>query len=458
MSLRKKIMLYFSVSVISITGLFLFIIYLVFNEYREEEFQQRQKEKIETTLKLLTEIRGMNKDLAQAIDDNTIHDFYDEKMLIYDSNKEKIFSSVDDLPISISTKVLNELSFENPWIETKEEKYDVVGIYLELEDSAYYGISKAYDAFGYSKLQFLQWILLASFVVISLIVLSVSNYLATLITKPISQIAKQVKNFHLGKDINEEFLTVSEKEGKNEISILAEQFNAMMKKTNEAFAYQKHVVNHISHELKTPIAILVSNFEKIESEQDNENKNQLIKKQKENTKNLSDIINLLLEIAKLETDKDLDKKMFRVDDILFDTINEFTTIYPDFRFNVHFSKDDYEEADLMLRSNERLIKLAFRNILNNCVNYSVSQAADIFLSPKNEELKIVITNDGHTISQKEQDYMFQRFFRGENSSGVQGFGLGLVFIKNIIELHEGSISYVINEKGLNEFAIVFKRS
>jgi two-component system sensor histidine kinase ArlS len=457
MSLRKKIVLYFSVSVISITGFFLFIIYLIFSEYREEEFQQRQKEKIETTLKLLTEIRGMNKDLAQAIDDNTIHDFYDEKMLIFNIHKEKIFSSIDDLPISISTKILDELSPENKWIETKEEKYDVVGIFIELDGSAFYGISKAYDAFGYSKLQFLQWILLGSFFVISLIVLSVSFYLATIITKPISEIAVRLKNFHLGKVIKDSLLTPTDKEDKNEITVLAEQFNAMMQKINEAFAYQKHVVNHISHELKTPIAILVSNFEKIETELDHDKKNQLIRKQKENTKNLSDIINLLLEIAKIETDKDLDKKIVRIDDILFDTINEFTTIHPNFCFNVHFSDDNYEEADLLLESNERLLKLGFRNILNNCVNYSVSESADIFVSSKNKELIIVITNDGKTISVKEQNYMFQRFFRGENSLGIQGFGLGLVFIKNIIELHNGSISYMINENGLNEFTLVFVR-
>jgi hypothetical protein len=50
MGIRKKILLYFSLTTISLTGVALIFIYTLFAEYREEEFQQRQKEKIKSTL------------------------------------------------------------------------------------------------------------------------------------------------------------------------------------------------------------------------------------------------------------------------------------------------------------------------------------------------------------------------------------------------------------------------
>ncbi len=68
MSIRNKILLYFSVVAITLVSIAFFFIYELFAQNREEEFQQRQKVKIETTLKFLTEIRDIDSDLIEAMD------------------------------------------------------------------------------------------------------------------------------------------------------------------------------------------------------------------------------------------------------------------------------------------------------------------------------------------------------------------------------------------------------
>lgn len=151
MSIRKKILLYFSATVIGLLSITLFFIYTLFYEYREEEFQQRQKQKITSTLKILTEIKQADESIIQALDRLTIHNFYDEKLLIYNDKKEQIYSSIDDALISDADSILSVLASDRPWLETKEDLYDVIGVYVKHENNTYYGISKAFDSSGYSK-------------------------------------------------------------------------------------------------------------------------------------------------------------------------------------------------------------------------------------------------------------------------------------------------------------------
>ena len=101
MKIRNKILIYFSTTIIVLLGVSLGAIFIIFSEYREEEFQQKQNTKILQTLSQLTKFEDYGKELAGIMDELTIHDFYDEKMLIFDMQKDLIFSSIDDLPITV---------------------------------------------------------------------------------------------------------------------------------------------------------------------------------------------------------------------------------------------------------------------------------------------------------------------------------------------------------------------
>ncbi|MGK0639490.1 hypothetical protein [Schleiferia thermophila] len=156
MKIRDKILIYFSTTVIALTAISLTIIYILFSEYREEEFQQKQNEKIHTTIKLIEKIKQESAKISYLIDQQNINDFYDEKLLIFDSDKNQIFASLDSLEIVEAENILKKLSPTNRWIETKEGDYDLIGIYTERNNQGYYAISKAYDAFGFNKMFFFE--------------------------------------------------------------------------------------------------------------------------------------------------------------------------------------------------------------------------------------------------------------------------------------------------------------
>ena len=450
MNIKKKIVLYFSSGTIALLAVALFFIYTLFARFREEEFQQRQVDKIRTTLKFLTEIQDIDQDLIERMDRVTIHDIFDEKLLIFDKSKKLVYSSIDDTPVSFSADLLQSLSAENPIIEHKDGLYDVTGIYLEKDDKAYYGISKAYDISGYSKLNYLRYVLWFTLGGICLAVVLIAYYLSSKITRSIEEVTRQINDFSVDGP-NNKLVTAGTSD---EVSILAERFNELMRRMNEAFAFQKHAVHHISHELKTPIAVLVSDMERLEQEKDPERMRQMISVQKENTKSLGEIINSLLEIAKTESGNAVTTTHIRVDEMIFDLIDSFRNLYPEFQFSLTYSDSQVNDDNLSVRVNDRLFRSALSNLMQNCINYSADSKAGISIATTVECLKLEFTNRGKVITENEQTFMFRHFFRGANSRGKRGFGLGLVFISKILSLHKGTVTYTSSDGDLNTFSVV----
>ncbi len=456
MSIRTQILLTFSAtSILLIGGVFVFI-YTLFFEYREEEFQKRQKGKITSTLSILSQIKEMESSIVSAMDKIAINEFYDEKLLIFDAGKKLKYTSIDDVTIPYSQRLLDRLSPEMPWIETKDGLYDVVGVYVESENKGYYGISKAYDNFGYSKLSYLRNVMISTFLVISLIIILVSYYLAEKITRPILKITSQITSF----SFDNQYAPVHVDTSNREVVLLAQRYNELMKKMNEAFAFQRYAVHHISHELKTPVAVLVSNFEKVEKEKDPEVITQWIHNQKEATQSLGDIINALLEMAKIESGRPGAMQILRVDELIYDLVNEINILYPDFRFQVEYGvgMENNPELNISILGNLRLVRSAFTNLLVNAVLYSKESMARIIIIENSHELAVRFINKGDVIPEVGKQFLFQHFYRGETSKGIRGFGLGLVFVQKIMALHHGSISYSSEGKETNVFSVHFPLS
>jgi signal transduction histidine kinase len=451
MSIKQKILLYFSVVTIVMVGAAFIFIYTLFYQYRIEDFHNQQKEKIINTLKFLTKIEEIDEELIDAMDRISINDVYAQKLFIFDKNKKLLYSRLDHAPTSVTESILSQLSSETTKVEEKKGRYDILGIYVEQDGEVFYGISNAYDLPGYHKLNYLKYILFLTFMVIVLVVIFMSYYLSQKITSPIVALTRQIKDFNFESKYEPIAVTDGKK---NEVAVLGQRFNELMQRMNEAFSFQKNAVHHISHELKTPIAVLVSNFERIEKETDINRIKYLIKDQKEDTENLSKIINSLLEIAKTESGNNTKLSKIRIDELIFDLVDELNLLYPDFQFSIKYSDSIEDESKLTIHANLRLLKAALSNLMINCIQYSNDNLATIEIEPVGKRLQIDFINNGPVINENERQYIYGRYFRGENSKGKRGFGLGLVFIKKILTMHNGEISYTANEEAQsNKFTI-----
>lgn len=452
MKIRHKILTYISSTVIPIVAVAFVLIYILFSGYREEEFQQQQNTKIIASIKLIEQFKDQSAEISFLLDEQDINDFYDEKLLIFDENKMEIFASLDNLDISKVKPLIDNLSPENPWIETKEGQYDLIGVYVERKGKTYYAVSKAFDVYGYTKLEFLRNILILTFLFIALVIVIVSIYISRMIANPITELESKINNYELDEENN---LPISLQTSTIELNTLSARFNELLIHTNEVFKFQKHTINHISHQLKTPISVLVTELEKIQNQSTDIEISQLINQQKIKAKSLGSIINVLLEISKIDSGQIVENQPARVDELVFDCIHELNIIYPDFIVDVNYSPIEMNEESLMVKMNSILLKQAFSNLLSNAIAYSTQNTAEVcFMINSNNQLQIQFTNTGNPIKEEEEKFLFKHFFRGKNSNEKAGQGLGLILTKRIIEIHQASISYE-RKDNLNLFEITF---
>ena len=453
MKLRNKIILYFSASTILMLGLGLSIIGYSFAEYRQNEFYRLLIDRTQTNFKFLVEIKQIDEHVLKMMNKHTINNLYEEKVLFFNQNRELIYSSVDDTKILFPSELLKSLSRENPLIETEEDGFEIIGLYFTQGNEVYYGIAKAYDRYGKDKLSYLRIMLLATFLTCSGISILASRFLSKQLSSTLTIITQEIASIDIENKVKS---SITIPRAKDEIQLLAIRFNDLLKRLSDSFTFQKHFTHHVSHELKTPIAVLLSNLELLDKEQDVTQIKKALEDQKVGLKELANIINSLLEISKSEAGlKQNMLQTVRLDELLFDVAEELNFLHDKVCFEFNISDKITDDKALHITGNSSLLKSAFQNLARNALLYSHSRMPLISVYEEDNKLYINFLNDGDIVSDAERTYLFTHFFRGKNSHTIKGAGLGLVLTNRIIELHNGTLGYTITKEGLNCFSVSF---
>ena len=115
-------------------------------------------------------------------------------------------------------------------------------------------------------------------------------------------------------------------------------------------------------------------------------------------------------------------------------------------------RDDYQTA-----IDESMMEKVIDNLISNAIKYSHPKSqVQISLICQPENWTLEITDNGIGISKKSQNQLFREFYRGENAinSKIVGSGIGLLLVKNYVELHDGEISFASQENVGSTFKIV----
>jgi signal transduction histidine kinase len=171
---------------------------------------------------------------------------------------------------------------------------------------------------------------------------------------------------------------------------------------------------------------------------------------KEDQQHLIELTNALLLISQNEQIEFMDEWPYlRIDELLFDTVAYFNKNFPDVKTAIAFDTMPLDDAELMVKGNESLLKAAFMNLLKNAYLYSDDKTINISLNTNKQNIVIKFENAGMQIDKDEQDKIFVPFFRGSNVQKKKGFGLGLPIVNRIVQIHKGKLDYQALNKNRN---------
>ncbi|MCH5185463.1 MAG: HAMP domain-containing protein [Oscillospiraceae bacterium] len=295
-----------------------------------------------------------------------------------------------------------------------------------------------------------------------IVVISVSVILSGVITKPvknISAVTSKMKNLDFSQkcDINSE----------DELGQLARNINDMsdrlddtirelteanaklksdMEKEREIENRRKEFVAAVSHELKTPLAIIRAYSEGLEDGISVEKRSRYISVIIEETKKMSSLVNDMLQNSRLESKA-------AVMDIKRHDLSEFTERVADRLLKnakekgINILKDI--DRDIYADFDKYYLEQVIGNFITNAIRHTPA-GMEMIVSVKKEDnfCEVSVENEGSHIEEQSMDKIWDRFYKADKSRSGEGTGLGLSIAKNILDLHNASYYAENTEKGV----------
>jgi len=201
-------------------------------------------------------------------------------------------------------------------------------------------------------------------------------------------------------------------------------------------------ISNVSHELKSPLTSIrmmteMLHHKRVETE---ERKSAYYSAMLEESQHLSHLIDNILDFSRMDDDrKKYDFIDLDLDNLLVKFLESTRERIKEQGFDIRYDSPD---KVLLIRGDRDAILQVFYNLIDNAIKFSgTSRIIDITLSPRNNEVLICVKDYGIGISGRDQEKIFDRFFRGDEpqKSGIRGSGIGLTIVKQIVEAHGGSI-------------------
>jgi signal transduction histidine kinase len=215
-------------------------------------------------------------------------------------------------------------------------------------------------------------------------------------------------------------------------------------------------VSMASHEFRTPLATILSSLSLVKKYgelKEDEKQATHINKIKLSINNLTDILNDVLSVSKLDEGKiSYSPEEFELEEFVKETVTDLQGLTKSEQKIIYQHK-----GKSLVWLDKKVLRHVLFNLVSNAIKFSEeNKKISVSTSLQNKNLELLVSDEGMGIPKADQEHLFERFFRGRNVTNIQGTGLGLNIVGKYTELMNGTIDFKSVENKGTTFILKFK--
>ncbi|QDA58875.1 sensor histidine kinase [Hymenobacter jejuensis] len=445
MTIRTRLALQFAAILAFTLMLFSLVIYFVTAHSRRESFTDNLFARARIVAHVYLD--GTNRDEAsRASYRRYLAQFYrtlpEEEARVYDAHNKLVFWEGQKSQQPVPSLLLRQVRASGREVQLSDDFRQSVGLlYRDARRGDFVVVASSVDIDSREKLRNLRVILLSG-LLISFIIVGIGGwFFAGLALRPMQRVVREVDSI-TASDLHRR---LSQADGQDEVSLLAQRFNSLLNRLETAFAGQRTFVRDASHELRTPLTALMGELEvALLQERSPAEYRRVLQSTLDAARMLTALTNGLLQIARASDDpSQVPLKPVRFDELLLQAHEEVQRRHPTCRIDLEFGDPapGRENAPYTVLGNEALLLSAVLNVMENACKFSKDsqQPVTAVLTSLRDYVQLEVSDHGMGMSEADRQQVFVPFFRAETVRDVPGHGIGLPLTAKIMSLHSGAI-------------------
>lgn len=245
------------------------------------------------------------------------------------------------------------------------------------------------------------------------------------------------------------------------LDIMIVDFNRMVEELGSIETLKTDFFSNVSHEIKTPLAIIQNNAELLCREKLTDQQKQYADMIFSGSKRLVDLISNILKLNKLEKQAIMPVvETYNLCEQLAECALNYEPAWERRGLEFDAEMEDYAE----ISADPALMELVWNNLLSNAVKFTEPGGKILLTENSDEEtIRVSVQDTGCGMAQETKKHIFEKFYQGDTSHSVKGNGLGLALALRVLQLNDfcievesepgkGSVFTVIMPRGKKEAA------
>jgi len=367
---------------------------------------------------------------------NSLPPDYPENISIYSLEGKRLYT-LNPAPDDIQTMAFQDVR-ETGQCKFDHGKFCALGILYQNKTGQNY-IIIAESVFNQRHIDNLtQILILVFFISISLVAVG-GWFFARQALSPVTAIMNEVDTL-LPTNMSQRLYTGDQHD---ELSRLVITFNKLLDRIQHAFKNQKMFLSNISHELKNPLNVIVSQVEvTLDKERTKEDYQHTLHSVLSDVKDLNEVAEKLMQLARINADDStIQMQAIRIDELIWQSKESVLKNHPEYKVYFDILNLPENEKHLFVQGNEQLLRTAMVNLMDNGCKFSADKTVKVSLSFNREDrCSIDISDRGPGIPEDELPLVFDPFYRSPKTKAVKGSGIGLSLVNTILKLHQVEVS------------------